>query len=124
MGAPVLEVGLTSDCPIPKGQTRACALVEITAPVDGKILVSASGYLEALKVNGGDTLCSITTGNVIGPDGTQETTHSTATVSPVSLTRGFPAIAGTTYDYSLLCETTVSVVTLRDLQMQALYVAN
>jgi len=114
----------TSDCPIPQDEIRACAQVTITPPVDGKVLVSASGDVEALDVIGGATLCSITTGDAVDPDGTQEIFHGAPSVAAVSLTRGFPAVGGTSYDYILLCETTVSDVELRDLQMTALFVAN
>ena len=42
-GTPILKIGNTTDCVINKDGLLACALVTITAPVDGKILVSASG---------------------------------------------------------------------------------
>ena len=45
-------------------------------------------------------------------------------VTTFSQTRGFEGVAGESYDFSLLCNESVSLVWLRNIQMTALFVAN
>jgi hypothetical protein len=68
---------------------------------------------------GGDTSCSITTGSTIVKD--QQIFFQTSHISPLAITRGFPAVAGESYDFSLLCETTLSDVMVENLHMTAIF---
>ena len=118
----VLEIGLTDDCGINKDTTIACSLVRIASPAAGRILVTASGSAEHL-LGTGDLTCSITTGNSIG-DPHMEIANIGVSVDPFSQTRGFVAVAGASYDFSLLCNESVSNVTLQSVQMTALFIAD
>lgn len=100
----------------------ATGVLRIATPSDGKIVVSASASVEALKppVNvGGDTTCSITTGSTIV--GGLEILFQGNHVAPISITQGFPAVAGESYDFSFQCETNVSDVIVRNLHMTAIF---
>jgi hypothetical protein len=124
--APVLEIGGTlAACSILQDAPHACSSVIISAPVDGKIVVSASGSVDnALALSDGDTVCSISDDFEVGVNGPQEIFQKGGTVAAISLTRGFPAIGGESYTYRLLCETSLGNITIRNLQLTALFVAN
>lgn len=111
---------------IPKDEIRASGLVEITAPADGKIVVSANASVEAIQIPGpevgGDTTCSITTGNTI--DAGRRILFQTNHVAPLAITQGFPANAGQSYDFTLLCRTDVSDVVLRNLHLTAIFASD
>jgi len=122
-GTTVIEFSDPGDTSIPKDETRAAGFVRIAAPTDGKIVVSASASVEAIQIPGpgvgGDTTCSITTGNTIIAD--QQVFFQTSHVAPLAITRGFPAVAGESYDFSLLCKTDLSDVEVQNLHMTAIF---
>jgi hypothetical protein len=125
-GTTVIEFSDPGDTGIPKDEVRAVGFVRIAAPADGKIVVSASASVEAIQIPspgptevGGDTSCSITTGNTIVKD--QQIFFQTSHILPLAITRGFPAVAGESYDFSLLCETNLSDVKVENLHMTAIF---
>jgi hypothetical protein len=121
--APVLEIDSGfSDCAVNPDTIVACNFVRIAAPVDGNILVTASGFAEHL-VGNGDLICSFTTGSTI-EDPHMEILAKSPAVTSFGATRGFPAVGGTSYDYNLMCNESVSLVWLRNVQMTALFVAD
>jgi len=122
-GTTVIEFSDPGDTSIPKDSVRAVGLVRIAAPSDGKIVVSASASVEAIQIPGpevgGQTTCSITTGNTIIAD--QVIFFQTSHIAPLAITRGFPAVAGESYDFSLLCKTDLSDVVVQNLHMTAIF---
>lgn len=121
---PILELDAAfKDCAINADATVACSFVRIAAPVDGQILVTASGYAEHFK-GAGDLICTITTGNAVGDPHMEILVEGPLSVTTFSQTRGFEGVAGESYDFNLLCNESVSLVWLRNIQMTALFVAN
>jgi hypothetical protein len=99
----IIEFSDPGDTAIPKDTAWATGFVRIAAPTDGKIVVSASASVEAIQIPG------------------QEILIQTSHVAPLAITRGFPAVAGEPYDFSLSCETNLSDVVVRNLPMTAIF---
>jgi hypothetical protein len=123
-GTTVIEFSDPGDGFIAQDTALRVGFVRIVAPTDGKFVVSASASVKAVQVPGpgigGDTSCAITTGTLpIVPD--QQIFFQTGHIAPLAITRGFPAVAGQSYDFSLLCETTLSDVKVENMHMTAIF---
>ncbi len=114
------QVELLTDQPF--GRRRSIRTVEMTAPADGTIVVTASASA-ALDTSG--VRCSITTDNGAGVDPTHQldVDHANGPMNAsIALTRGFEVSAATSIAASLLCENPgTGDVRIRDSSMTAIF---